>query len=134
MSYQWFFNGVPIQGGTSNFLTIPRIGYEDAGGYQVEVSNHLGFVRSRAAALKVLIPPSRLRVPDLQVDSGSEFKLPLELVANGRENGVAFSISFNRRLLGFKDLTVSSKLLEAFNLVNTNELSVGRIGVCIDPR
>jgi Regulator of Chromosome Condensation (RCC1) repeat protein/immunoglobulin I-set domain protein len=53
MSYQWDFNGNPIQGATNDKLRIPNASSLDSGGYSVTASNALGAATSRQAKLKV---------------------------------------------------------------------------------
>jgi hypothetical protein len=51
--YQWLFNGGPIPGATTNFLTITNAQTNNAGNFQVVVSNAFNTVTSRVAVLTV---------------------------------------------------------------------------------
>lgn len=65
--YQWFFNDIPVEGGTSKTLTLPHAKLEDAGSYFVVVSNYAGVVTSRTVAVSV----SADTVPPAMVSAGS---------------------------------------------------------------
>jgi hypothetical protein len=59
-SYQWFKNGSPISGATSNTITIPNAQVSDSGTYKVVVSNLIGPVTSSDAVVNVSIPAPRV--------------------------------------------------------------------------
>ncbi len=54
MSYQWFFNGVPLAGANGRVFTIPAPRAGASGGYQFIASNALGSVTSRVAQATVV--------------------------------------------------------------------------------
>jgi hypothetical protein len=58
LSYQWFFNGSPMPGATTNSLTVKRISSSKTGIYQVIVSNTVGVASSQAAQLSILSAPT----------------------------------------------------------------------------
>jgi lysophospholipase L1-like esterase len=53
LAYQWRFNGTPIFGQTSDTLTIPNVSPENAGNYDVVVTNLLGSEISSTASLEI---------------------------------------------------------------------------------
>lgn len=53
LTYQWFRDGKPIQGATAFFYQIPSVTLDDAGSYQLEVTNGCGPVLSDEAVLTV---------------------------------------------------------------------------------
>lgn len=53
LTYQWFFNGTPLEGATGRTLSIQEIAPEDAGSYSVQVSNPSGTIETPAATLEV---------------------------------------------------------------------------------
>ena len=63
LSYQWYFNGTALSdmgeytGTGSSALTINPVSTNDAGSYQVVVSNGGGSITSAVATVSVLLPP-----------------------------------------------------------------------------
>ena len=53
LAYQWFFNGVALDGGTSYSLSVTNAQTNNAGPYSVVVSNAYGSVTSSVATLSV---------------------------------------------------------------------------------
>lgn len=53
LSYQWFLDEAPIDGATSNVLSIPSAQSSDAGTYSVAVENAVGMAASDPATLTV---------------------------------------------------------------------------------
>lgn len=51
LTYQWYFNGNPIEGATTRRLVVPAVNTERLGIYSVRVSNAVGFALSRNAVL-----------------------------------------------------------------------------------
>jgi alpha-tubulin suppressor-like RCC1 family protein/Zn-dependent metalloprotease len=64
LGYQWYFNGAPLaedarhSGTTTCLLNISNVQTNDAGDYQVVVTNIAGAVTSSVASLTVLVPPT----------------------------------------------------------------------------
>jgi len=56
-TFQWFFEGNPIEGATNATLTISNIQIEQAGAYTVKVSNQVGSTMSAPAILRVFSSP-----------------------------------------------------------------------------
>ena len=54
MSYQWFFNEKPIDGGKSAELTLVDVTMEMVGNYHLEITNDYGSTTSEMASLKVV--------------------------------------------------------------------------------
>jgi hypothetical protein len=61
-TYQWFKNGIPINGATSSTHAIPMVTPNDAGAYSAIVWNGVGSAVSQAATLAVTIVPG-LTIP-----------------------------------------------------------------------
>ncbi len=53
LTYQWFFNGVPKVGATSDVLLLPAVTTNQAGAYFVTVGNSIGVATSQVATLTV---------------------------------------------------------------------------------
>lgn len=84
LEYQWRKEGVPIPGATSSELSLINIREDQAGSYDVIVSNEAGSVTSRSAKVTVGRPPQILTQPIAQtVPEGQSFTLSVE--ADGSE-------------------------------------------------
>ena len=59
LRYQWWKNLAPLANATNDTLTIPTVATNDAGDYQVVVTNHYGSATSAVATLTVVVtnPP-----------------------------------------------------------------------------
>jgi hypothetical protein len=53
-SYQWFFNGVPLQDAKGSTLNLPSVDWSNSGTYTVVVSNAYGSVTSAPVTLTVV--------------------------------------------------------------------------------
>jgi len=62
-TYQWYFNGSPFSGATSNTLSFTNARSTDAGDYTVIVTNSLGSVTSNKATLTVGSAPTPAPTP-----------------------------------------------------------------------
>jgi hypothetical protein len=56
MSYQWFFDGTNLAGGTDSTLTLLDVQVTNAGSYNVIITNTYGSVTSAVASLTVTLP------------------------------------------------------------------------------
>lgn len=73
LTYQWSFEGQPINGATSSTLTINNAGLEQMGSYRVTVSNSLGNATSEPVLLTVTgIAPAILTEPVSQTVNAGE--------------------------------------------------------------
>lgn len=58
LTYQWFFNVIyPIEDATNAILVLTNLQPEDAGTYQVEITNEADTMHSREAVLTIKFPP-----------------------------------------------------------------------------
>ena len=53
LAYQWYFNGAPVGGGTSNLLTLNSVAIANVGDYRCVITNNYGSVTSLVATLVV---------------------------------------------------------------------------------
>ncbi len=60
LAYAWRFNGTPLEGQTTNSLTLTNIGLAQLGGYEVTVSNGAGTITSAPAWLLLMTRWSEL--------------------------------------------------------------------------
>ena len=63
ISYQWYYNGQPLQAAQSNGLELSNIHATQSGGYFVTASNSAGFFTSKTAQLTVLEPVAITQSP-----------------------------------------------------------------------
>jgi hypothetical protein len=97
MVYQWRKDGVPVAGGTAATLTVENVQEEQAGFYNVTVSNALGSVTSRAAKMSVSLPAAIVSQPPPTVNATVGRPVLLRVVVAGtgpftylwQKNGVA---------------------------------------------
>jgi hypothetical protein len=64
LSYQWLRNSEPIPGAQASVLNLESATFENAGSYQVRVSNPAGQVLSDGAVLTVNLPPAITEQPE----------------------------------------------------------------------
>jgi hypothetical protein len=83
LTFQWYFNGMPITGATQSNLFFDRPPRTATGRYKLSISNPLGGVETDEALVTVRIPPTHLRNEEpvqVQARSGEEVVLvpPIE--------------------------------------------------------
>jgi hypothetical protein len=131
LNYQWSFNGTPIPGATSSVLTLNNAQPNQAGNYSVTVTNIAGSVASTNALLTLVLPPSIVRVVNTDVSSGSTVSVPITLAANGSENALAFSLSFDTTKLTYAGVSLGSGAPGGFLIPNTTATNTGKFGLSI---
>ncbi len=93
-SYQWWYDGAPVEGATGATLQLADLEPRDAGDYHVDVANAAGSVTSRNARLTVTtnqLPVARMEAPESPVTLPAS--IVLEAVAtdaDGEVNRVDF--------------------------------------------
>jgi hypothetical protein len=83
ISYQWFFNGVPIPGETQSTLTIATMTAQRAGNYKVQVSTACGSDMSRDAVLVMKTATTITQQPPTTLDVTTGQPLNITVTANG---------------------------------------------------
>jgi hypothetical protein len=84
LTYQWRFDGTPLNAGTGSTFTIAPASTSDAGDYDVVVNNLYGSITSAVARLTVLVPPSITSQPASQsVVAG--VSASLQVIASGTD-------------------------------------------------
>ncbi len=129
-SYQWEFNGTNMGGATDSTLTVSNVQLSAAGSYAVVVSNAVGSATSSNAVLTVSLPPSIIQVLSVTATSGI-VTVPIDLLSQGDENALGFSINFDSTLLSFSGISLGSNASGASLIYNANLASSGRLGVGI---
>jgi hypothetical protein len=127
LSYQWFYGTNVLDGQTNNTLLISNVLLSQAGLYSVLVTNELGSALSSSARLSVTVPVTRVFATRTNVSAGSVISFPVFLAANGTENAIGFSLTFNPSLLTVVDVT--SPAGDVSVLVNSNQIASGKLGL-----
>ncbi len=128
LSYQWLFNAANLLNATNSSLALTNLKIADAGNYSVRVTNVVGSVFSSNAVLAVTLPTPVLRLLNTNAMGGAPVIVPVLFAANGNENTLGFSLNFSTQRLAFASATWASNVNGALVLVNSNQISLGRIG------
>ena len=131
ISYQWSFNGTPITGATDSSLVLTNVQRSQAGVYSVEATNGLGSVTSSNAVLNVNFPPATVELVGAAAAPDGSVTVPIDLLANGNENALGFSLNFDPTLLSYTDITLGSAAGGATLVVNSNQIANGLLGVAL---
>jgi hypothetical protein len=104
LNYQWYFNGTPltdggrVSGSTTTNLAIATVQTNDAGSYQLVVTNNYGTATSTSATLTVLVPAAITGQPtNRNVLSGSSVTFTVTAIGTAPlsylwySNGVALA-------------------------------------------
>ena len=127
--YQWAFKGTNIAGATINSLTLTNVQFNQSGNYSMTVSNAFGHVTSSNALLTVNFPPARARVVSTGAAAGGNVMVPVELVANGNENALGFSLNFDTTKLTYANIILGSGAAGAALMPNTSLINSGKLGI-----
>ncbi len=131
LSYQWYHGEVPLAAGTNRTLSVANVGFGDAGAYQVVVTNSFGSVTSSVATLSVNYPAARVQVVSVDALAVGPVQVPVQLVANGNENAVAFSLNYDAARLSFVSAELGAGATGGTLLVNDSSLANGRVGLSV---
>jgi hypothetical protein len=83
LGYQWRKDGAPLVGGTSAVLSLQTLREQDAGFYDVVVSNAAGSATSRSLQILVNLPPKIVTRPPASIEATLGAAVPLRVVAAG---------------------------------------------------
>lgn len=64
LSYQWFYEGFPIEFGTNRTLRLNDVALDQSGNYSVSIVNNEGSTNSASAFLDVILPPIVITPPE----------------------------------------------------------------------
>ena len=82
--------------------------------------------------MRTTVVARQLRLGNVSGAPGAVVKMPVERVAQGDENTVAFSANWDTAMLSFDSAAIGANLLAGTSfLVNTNTAANGRIGVLL---
>jgi hypothetical protein len=131
-SYQWSFNGTNLAGATSSNFVLTNALPAYAGAYSVVVTNSAGSATSSNAVLTVVFPPATVQLVGVtNAPAAATVTVPVLLVANGNENALSFSVSFDASRLTFTNATLGSGAIGDNLLLNTSQASAGKLGVLL---
>ncbi len=131
MSLQWWFNSVPVPGGTNSTLSLSNISQANAGPYSLVAMNSAGSATSSVATLTVTLGPTLVQIGSGTVAADGSVTVPVNLVANGDENAVSFSIDFDPTLLTYQGAALSTGASNGSLLINSSQVASGQLGVAI---
>ncbi|HTL56954.1 MAG TPA: hypothetical protein VL361_14830, partial [Candidatus Limnocylindrales bacterium] len=132
LNYQWTFNGQLIPGATLPSLVLTNVQRSQSGVYAFSVTNTAGGAISSNALLTVNFPPANVLVLTNSVGVDGSVTLPIVLIANGNEHAIGFSLNFSSSQLSYVDATLGSGTLGGTLVLNTNLVSLGKLGVAIE--
>ncbi|HWY78102.1 MAG TPA: LamG-like jellyroll fold domain-containing protein [Verrucomicrobiae bacterium] len=130
LTYQWSFNGTNILGATSASLILTNVQVSQAGSYSVRITNIYGAINSTGAILTVNPVPSIIQAAALNATSGIVV-VPINLLSQGNENALQFSISFDPTLLTYIGATLGGGAKNGSLLANLNQIGSGKLGLLI---
>lgn len=91
--------------------------------------NSRGVSSASADATAQPVMPSRIRVIGGPLVRGQETPLTLELVSQGEENAVSFTLEFDPDALEYRDFAPAGEPDRCILVLNTSQLADGRVGV-----
>lgn len=130
LAYQWYFAGALIPEATNRILTLSSLTFAQAGAYHVTATNTHGAATSTVATLTVNFPPALVRVANVRAPAG-QIDVPIELVANGNESALAFSLQFDASRLSYVAARLGADALDASLIIDTNTTGRGRVGLSL---
>jgi len=83
LSYQWYKNGIAINGATSASLTIAATALLDTGSYSVKITNSGGVTTSASAQISVIDPGRLVNISVLSMDGPGSQLLTIGFVTGG---------------------------------------------------
>ena len=131
LSYQWLFNQSLILDATNSSLTISNASLAYAGSYAVVVTNVVGAITSSPAVLTLWLPPASVQLGAVTLAQDGTVTVPVDLVANGNENSVGFSLNFDPSLLTNTGVVLGSGGAGASLFPNLIHAASGQIGVVV---
>lgn len=126
--YAWKYGSSQATIGTNATLTLTNVQASQTGSYYVQVSNPYGSTNSVNATLTITNPPAILRVVGTNSAPANSVTVPVQLVANGNENDLSFSLSFTPSALNYLGASLGSNASGASFTANLSSLGSGKVG------
>jgi hypothetical protein len=133
LTYYWSQDGTNLAALSTSALVFVPVSTNNAGVYQVTVSNAVGTATSEPFLLAVKPnTPRQLRVVDWEQPDPTQARVPITLAAQGDEAQLGFSLGFNPAVLQNPTLTLTAEaaaLLPGATVeVNDLDAAAGRVG------
>jgi len=120
LSYQWRVEGLALGGATDSGLVIPMVGLDNAGIYDIIVSNLGGSVTSAAAVVTVVIvPPPELNHAGQTVEGWFQFSL-------SGVPGYAYLVEASTNLWDWRPLTTTEYGISGLFFADPESLTLSR--------
>ncbi|HEV2393016.1 MAG TPA: LamG-like jellyroll fold domain-containing protein, partial [Verrucomicrobiae bacterium] len=132
LSYQWSFNGNVIAGATASSLSLTKTSFAQQGNYSVVVTNEAGIALSTNAVLTLVYPPALIQtLGSANVPAGSTVTVPITIAANGNENAVAFSVSFDTTKMVWTGAELGVGAVGGVLIPNLSLVNSGKLGLAV---
>ena len=131
LTYQWKFKGENIVNATNSTLVVPAPRKTAAGAYSVTVCNAAGCTPPATANLTVTPAPAVVRIVNTVVQSPQTAVVPVQLVGNGVENALSFSVRFDTNRLTYLGVELGGDAPDAQILVNDAQAARGILAVIL---
>ncbi len=131
LGYQWLLNSNSIPMATGSSLVLTNVQFSEAGAYSVMVSNPVGTLTSSNAVLTVTRPPALVQAANSSGVGAGAVTVPILLVANGNENGLAFTLDFDPTKLIYTGVGLDSGATNAALVSNASQATNGLIGIAV---
>lgn len=135
--YYWWKDGQYFTNSSGPSIVWSPITTNDAGIYQVQVSNVLGIATSQLATVAVKPnTPRQLRTTAISVVHGAtNVTVPIQFAAQGNENLLSFSLDYDPTVLGQPVASLAADAVAALPnatfTVNESETAVGHLGISV---
>ncbi len=131
LTYQWKFKGVDIADATNSTLVVPAPRKNAAGAYSVTVCNVAGCTPPATANLTVTPVPAIVHIVNTTVQSPQNAVVPVQLIGNGVENALSFSLRFDTNRLTYLGTDLGTDAPDVQILVNDAQAARGILAVIL---